>query len=289
MKLNFKYIFAALSLAAVFASCDRRAEFQSAKFITLDHDSYSVDETVGEISIPVHICNPDCRGGVNVSVSIIESTAVAGTDFEVVSPESGVLAFGPNDTTKIVTIKILPHEGVYTGSKAFGVKVASATEGVTVGNTNTASVQIKDIDHPLSMFIGDWTGVYALANGQKLQHTISIVPDSEDPTKLTVENFELYFAVAGGEVAPDANVFNASVNDEKTVLTISEKQDVSANYPGVVIRGFNAPTLQAATGYCDIELHLNSDGTLVMPNGFGCLDAEGWWMYYFGGTVFTKE
>lgn len=288
MKINFKYILTAMAVIALSVSCDNKAEFQSEKFVTMDHYSYSVAETVGEVVLPVHIYNQDCKD-VQVSVKAVDGTAVAGTDYEILTPSSGVLSFAEGTDSLTVKVAIKPQVGKYTGNLNFYIQVNSATEGVVNGNLTTAMVTIRDLDHPLAAFLGDWTGVYALANGQKLPNTISIVADPDDVTKVTIENLELYFAIAGGEVAPDANVFKASVNEDKTIITIPQKQEVSPNYPGTVIRGFNAPSLQDATGYCDIELHLNPDGTLVMPNGFGALDSEGWWMCYSGGIVFTKN
>ena len=288
MKANFKHILAALAVVAMTASCDRTADFKCSKFVTVDHTSYSVPEDGGEVIIPVHVLNATAED-VQVSVTSVDGTAKEGVDYELIAPTSGLLNFPAGTDSLAVKVSIKPQVGKYTGNMNFYIQVSSATEGVVNGNLTTAMVTIRDLDHPLAAFLGDWTGVYALANGQKLPNTISIVADPDDVTKVTIENLELYFAIAGGEVAPDANVFKASVNEDKTIITIPQKQEISPNYPGTVIRGFNAPSLQDATGYCDIELHLNPDGTLVMPNGFGALDSEGWWMYYSGGIVFTKN
>ena len=77
MKLNFKNILAAAALSALFVSCDRTAEFEPGQFVSLDHYSYSVNETAGEVVIPVHVYNATSE--VQVAVSVISSTAEEGT------------------------------------------------------------------------------------------------------------------------------------------------------------------------------------------------------------------
>ena len=291
--MNFKHILAALSLVALFASCDRTVDFQSSKFVTLDHYSYSVDETTTEVTIPVHIYNPN-QSEVQVAVSAIESTAKAGTDFEITSPASGVLTFGPNDTTQVVKVQIKGQVGTYTGNKVFGIQVASATEGVATGNTNVAAVTIKDLDHPLAAFIGDWTstGPLTTAAGTISSWTFTISPDPEDVNKVVIENLELLFAYHNGMVAPDYNVFSGEVNADKTKLSIKGVQAVG--YYDYYIVGMTTPTHSATTGFAEaIEFNLNEDGSLTMPNGFYTIwsnEEDGTSLEYFvnGGVTFTK-
>lgn len=282
MKLNFKYTLATLALAGLLASCDRTAEFQSEKFVTVDNTSYSVTETAGEVTIPVHLYNAD-NNEVSVSVTVVPGTAEEGVDYEIVSPASGVLTFAAGEQTKDVTIAIKSHEGVYTGNKNFMVQVASATEGVANGNLTVAAVTINDLDHPLSAFFGDWTGNFSTGRGGYAGHTITISPVEGDVTKLLINNLEPYFASAG-LVAPNYNVFEGVVNEERTTVTISMGQAIG--YGSVFIVGTNDPA--GDTDFADVIMVLNADGTLTMPNFWGVLDADGWWNYCFGPTVLSK-
>lgn len=282
MKLNFKYTLATLALAALFASCDRKAEFKSEKFISVDNNSYSVSEVVGEVTIPVHLYNAD-NSEVKVSVTVLPGTAEEGVDYEVVTPASGVLTFAAGETTKEVKVAIKSHEGVYTGNKNFAVQVASATEGVLVGKFDTAAVTINDLDHPLSMFIGDWTGKFSTGRGVYDGHTITISPVEGDITKLYINNLEPYFAI-NGLVAPNYNVFEGVVNEDKTVITISMGQAIG--YGSVYLIGFADPNGDTTTA--DVTIELNQDGTLTIPNFWGVLDSGGWWNYCFGPTVLSK-
>ena len=288
MKLNFKYIFAALSLAAVFASCDRRAEFQSAKFITLDHYSYSVDETVGEISIPVHIYNQDCHE-VQVSVKGVDGTALAGTDFELLSPTSGVLTFPGGTDSLVVKVAIKPHEGVYTGNKSFKVQVASTTDGVVNGNLTTAVVTINDLDHPLSAILGDYTatGLVAIAGGAA-QWKVTFAANEESVSKVDVINLSCFDETVVGDVSEDMNV-----------ITIPYGQLYEANgyvtmFCGYGIGGYyedegNLILTRTETGWKQSSDIDDSE----MQWGIGCLatDGEGnplgWLNYIYPGMVLT--
>lgn len=281
MKLNFKYTLATLALAALFASCDRTAEFKSEKFISVDNNSYSVTEVAGEVTIPVHVYNAD-NNEVNVSVTVLPGTAEEGADFEVVTPASGVLTFAAGETTKEVKIAIKSHEGVYTGNKNFAIQVASATEGVLVGKFDTSLITINDLDHPLSKFIGDWSGDFNTGRGLYAGHTITIAPVEDDVTKLYINNLEPYFAT-NGLVAPDYNVFVGDVNEDKTVITITVGQAIG--YQSAYIIGTADPAGDAETA--DITIVYNEDGTLTIPNFWGVYGG-GWWNYCFGPTVLSK-
>lgn len=281
MKLNFKYTLATLALAALFASCDRTAEFKSEKFISVDNNSYSVTEVEGEVTIPVHVYNAD-NNEVNVSVTVLPGTAEEGADFEVVTPASGVLTFAAGETTKEVKVAIKSHEGVYTGNKNFAIQVASATEGVSVGKFDTSLITINDLDHPLSKFIGDWSGDFNTGRGLYAGHTITIAPVEDDVTILYINNLEPYFAT-NGLVAPDYNVFVGDVNEDKTVITITVGQAIG--YQSAYIIGTADAAGDAETA--DITIVYNEDGTLTIPNFWG-IYGGGWWNYCFGPTVLSK-
>ena len=287
--MNFKHILAALSLVALFASCDRRVEFQSSKFITLDHYAYSVNETTPEVSIPVHIYNPD-QSEVQVTVSVIESTAKTGTDFEVTSPASGILTFGPNDSTQVVKVQIKGQTGTYTGNKSFAIQVASATEGVTVGNTNVAAVTIIDLDHPLSSILGDYTatGLVATAGGQA-QWDVTLSANEESISKVNVYNLSWCEETLVGEVSEDM-----------TVITIPFGQMYVASGYATMFCGYGEGGYYAPAG--NLILTKTETGWVQstdiddaeMTWGIGCLATSdgsplGWLDYMLPGIVLTDK
>lgn len=206
MKINFKYIIAALALVAATASCDRKIDFPADKFVTLDHYAYSVDETAQEVVIPVHIYHQD-NNDVQVAVKLIADSAVEGTDYEIISPESGVLNFtGGNDSLSI-KIAIKPHVGTYTGTKKFGVQVTSTTEGVMHGEAASATVTIKDIDHPLAAILGDYTATALVASaGGQASWPVSFAANDESISMVNVTNLSWYNETVVGTVSDDMNV-----------------------------------------------------------------------------------
>ena len=86
------YIIAAALTLVLTASCNRKVGFEHETFATLDAVSYSVDETVGKLIVPVSIYNPT-GAEVQISVSVDDVTATSGTDYDIVSPALGLLTF----------------------------------------------------------------------------------------------------------------------------------------------------------------------------------------------------
>lgn len=287
MKLNFKYTLATLALAGLFASCDRTAEFKSEKFISVDNTSYTVTEVAGEVTIPVHVYNADSE--VNVSVTIIPGTAEEGTDYEVTTPASGVLAFAPGETTKEVKVAIKAHEGVYTGNKNFAVQVASATDGVVVGNLNTAVVTVTDLDHPLSSILGEYvaTGLCASAGGQA-SWAVTFAANDESISKVNVINLSWFDETLVGDVSEDL-----------TTITIPYGQMYIASgyytmFCGWSAGGYYSPSGNLILTKTDAGWVQSSDlDTADRQWGIGCLATDngtplGWLDYMYPGLVLTK-
>lgn len=187
----------ALAYACVFCSCDRKAEFQSESFATFETASYAVSETAGTFKIPVTIYNPTNRN-VRVMVEAYDDTAEQGVngDYNIVYPENKLLDFAPGESTKEIEIE-LNHDKQMTGSKYFTVVISSSDPSFKVGELNTVSCKIKDNEHPLSMFIGDWVGeamAIDLSSGTVTPTVlnVSILEDENDETykKLRIKNLD---------------------------------------------------------------------------------------------------
>ena len=83
-------IIAAALLLLVASSCGRKVTYEYSTYATLESSSYSFDEDVEEVTIPVTIYNPTGLE-VQLAVSTIEGKAEEDKDFEIISPISGVL------------------------------------------------------------------------------------------------------------------------------------------------------------------------------------------------------
>lgn len=91
----------------------------------------------------------------NVSYEVLDSTAKAGVDYELVD-ETGVLRFDAENRTCPIQIRLLnPNYGEYTGNKVFSIRLTS-TGSVNLGAEKTCLVTIADADHPLAPILGTY-------------------------------------------------------------------------------------------------------------------------------------
>ena len=284
-------IIAAAMALVLSASCNRNIEFQHETFATFDAVTFSVDETVGRVSVPVSIYNPT-GSEIQVTVKAVDGKGVSGVDYEIVSPASGILTFSGDVTSQNIEVEITDFSGEFTGSKDFTIEIASATAGVSVGNLNTARFTIKDLDHPLAAFIGDWTGAPLVDYFYGDQYTLNltIIANDDDPTfsSVYVQNIDPYFASAGFNAANGCNTFLAVANTERTQLTLESGQPIG--YKTCQLIGFDGPDLSTASTTQYLLFDLNADGTLTIPNAYGVYNAgEGWYSAYLGGLTLSKN
>lgn len=284
-------IIAAAMALVLSASCNRNIEFQHETFATFDAVTFSVDETVGRVSVPVSIYNPT-GSEIQVTVKAVDGKGVSGVDYEIVSPASGILTFSGDVTSQNIEVEITDFSGEFTGSKDFSIEIASATAGVSVGNLNTARFTIKDLDHPLAAFIGDWTGapLVDFFYGDQYTLNLTIIANDDDPTfsSVYVQNIDPYFASAGFNAANGCNTFLAVANAERTQLTLESGQPIG--YKTCQLLGFDGPDLNTAGTTQYMLFDLNADGTLTIPNAYGVYNAgEGWYSAYLGGLTLSKN
>ncbi len=254
------------AIALLLVSCDRKVEFKHDTFATLNTVRYTVREDAGEFKIPVTIYNPT-GSEVQLIVKTDDETAVQDVDYEIVTPANGVLTFSGDESQKDVVIK-LNHNKAFQKSKTFYLSIAATDENFTIGNLNTATCVIKDAEHPLDMFIGEWKGTaLSVFDGTSYPLTVNISEDESDETytKLKVDGLE---PMQLSSVTPLSGVVNA----EKTQLTISGGQQIGyldayssffTFYP-FAIAGENLNIGEVLT----ITL---KDGALSLDSVYGCL------------------
>ena len=268
------------------ASCNRKMEFQHETFATFDAVSFGVDETVGQVKVPVSIYNPT-GSEIQITLKAVDGKAVEGVDYEVVSPTSGILTFSGDQTTQEITVNITDYSGEFTGAKDFKLVIESATAGVSVGNYNTASFNIKDLDHPLSKFIGTWEGTMAGMFQSAAWPTSFIVAADENDdtfTKLILDDgINPYFIAAGIKGA----TFQAEVSGDQIIVYAEQPM----GYSDVVVLGFDAADPNEASAYDHLRFQYNEDGTLTQLNAYGAYTpgAGGFYEIYMGGPVFTRK
>ena len=215
-------IFKALVLlagVASLASCVKYAEYKWAPYASLYLKSATIEENENgtEFALPVRVYNNN--GDCAVTYTIEEVSAKNGENF-IPLDNSGVLNFTKDIDSLAIKVKIIGKPGVYTGNQVFRIKLASATNNVTLGTLNTCSVTIKDLDHPLSAMFGDWSakGVTVNSNGAMTYQSwsVSVSAVEGDPTKIAVDHITP-FSVAYGSYVKDMPVVGTVSADKKTI------------------------------------------------------------------------
>lgn len=277
---------AAVSALLLSASCNRKYEYEQLTYATLYKTSYSVAENIGEVKIPV-LLNNATGAEVNISVALTEGLAEEGTDYELISPASGMLTFSGETDSLDIVISIKSFEGEFTGSKDFSLEIASLSEGVSVGNYATAKVSISDLDHPLSPLLGNWKGATTEQfNALGLNMAFTINADAKDFTKVVVSTKDFMIGI------PVEMSGTGEINSDGTgsIVIYAEQPlgiDLNAG-PGCYI-GLSTPEYGESSKIADIVMNLNADGTLTVPNGIAIMDDKYIYACYVGGYTMTKE
>lgn len=149
---------AALVVAASCAKMNQRPVFNPAdSFAAFDKTVMSASEEAGRVQIPVTIGSIDpIATTVTYSVDTENSTAIAGTHFNLVDP-SAVLTFANDARTAYIELDILPIRGEagYTGDKVIYLNLNGSND-VKMGNSKVCKFTINDLDHPLSAILGEY-------------------------------------------------------------------------------------------------------------------------------------
>lgn len=292
MKKNI--LFFTTLMLIVFSSCDRKAEFKSVSFVTLENTSYSVGEDAETLKIPVTIynaSNQEVQVIVKVSTESYDDNKKAEEDknFRLSKPQTGVLTFAPGETTKDIELEIL-HDPAQTGSKYLDITIQSADEDFITGNINKTSCRIRDLEHPLKEFIGDWTGEVEDYWMGPTTLTMSIAEDQNDDTgtKLRISNIDPISATL-----PKAYSVKAVANEEKTAITIANDQPVGKDeqygYYSLVAVSITANGMTYADPLTLTYSESNGQKKLAFSGAYGTI-ASGYIMtLYLPGIVLTKK
>lgn len=234
-----------LASVALLGACNlnETPEFDDADaFVAFGGISFSAEETAEVLKVPVRLTSLN-NLSTTVTYEVIDSTAIAGRDYEL-SGGATVLNFDGKEPVQHIEINILPHEGEFTGDRIFGIALKSAGN-VNLGSNDTVFVKILDLDHPLSAILGSYTAVgTSYFNGTE-SWTVTIEKDpAGDVSKVWITNL-----VAGGS-SPSTPLYGV-VNEDKTELKIpvGQKIAVSSSYPSILFEGFYGP--DGATGIPD--------------------------------------
>lgn len=176
------YIFIACgAILSLLVGCRDKMDYETTAFVNLDKAALVVDENVGTVSIPVKLGSLKGDGNTAVTFKVVGGKAVEGKNFTV-EPAGKVLNFDGSGEAQNIKINIVDQKGVFTGALDFAIVLESATNDYLIGGTNTLRVTIKDLDHPLTDFFGDWQVQCNTAVKGKAKYTMTLSPDDDDVT-----------------------------------------------------------------------------------------------------------
>ena len=294
MKNIIKYAIALVAAGAVMASCDiNKPDIfdDDNAFVAFDKGTMSITEAAGaKLSIPVTLASV---AGIEESVSfkVVDGTAVAGTNFELLTV-SGVLNFDAENRTQYIEIEIL-HDGKFTGDITFSVEFVN-TGSVQAGAENKCTVTIMDSDHPFSAVLGTYsvTGISGRAGGEATW-TASISADPSDINRLLLTDF----VDLGGSGLEGALVYYGTIDDEMTTITIPIGQTATFSGTDFYLWGMDASEADIETG--TITVTILKDGDTVTGLDFGdTMGIEvvvtegpnaGYWGFVYPGITATKD
>jgi subtilisin family serine protease len=171
----------------------------NASTVQFSADTYSVNENAGTATITVtRTGNTDTSQSVGY-VTDNTGTATLGTDY---NPTSGLLNFGPGETTKTFTIQIF-DDAVVEPTETVLIRLLNPSSGTSLGTPSNATLSILDDDQ-----IGP----------NSVQFSASSTSVAEGAGKFTVT-----VTRTGADVTHTASVFYQTANG-----TASERSDYTA-------------------------------------------------------------
>ncbi len=295
MKRILNIISVALLLMFV-ASCGRKMGFEYTSYVSLENVSYSVDEDVELLYIPVKVYNSN-GGEVQVKVSTEDGKAKEGTNYSIVSPVSGILSLAAGEEEGVIVVEIVNIDDPDPdGTLDFSVKISSVEGSSTpVGGCNKAQVRINDLNHPLRAFIGTWSGSITEYQGAPTPITISILPFENDNTfnKLMIYDLDPYWASTGYSAEKGFNIVQAVGNPDKKSIVVEPEQIIVDDPDAELVMMLYSFDLKPDGIYMgnNITLAINEDGTLTIKNAYGCINNADGYIYslYEAGAVLTKK
>ena len=217
MKLNIKYLSFLLAGAVALASCDKNEPNvfdDKDAFVAFDVVTASYEEDSVSFKVPVTLAS--VKGlEETVKFEIVtpeEKGAVEGVNYKLVTT-SGVLIFDAENRTQYIEFMSIP-DSVYTGDLKFTVKLLPS-ETLPVGSESECTVNIVDIDHPLTFMLGAYTATGVNYWDGPCTWSMTLYKDADDVHKVWIENlFQL-----DSWAAPDTRFYGV-VSDDNTTLNI---------------------------------------------------------------------
>ena len=274
MKNTIKVLALAV-IAAGLVSCVDKPEFSRVPFVSMYRTSATISESeAGTVyNIPVKLYNTNEATSVSYTVS---GTATNGVDYTL-ADQSGVLNIPAGADSTAIAVKVTGQPGTFTGNLTMKVILQSATAGVTIGNFDTFTITIKDLDHPLSELFGSYTmaGVSVNSNGgySYPTWTVNVSQYDGDTKRVWFDNLTYFSATAYHSYTGNAPVYGIVSDDKKTItFPFPQKTTGSLNAFGldnVWMFAHEGTDGVYITDNVDVVFTLGEDGRWTTTQSFG--------------------
>ena len=263
MKTIFFKIMAGAALVTAFASCELNdfPTFDEAdSFVAIDKTSILVDETAGQVIIPVTIASVDPMKTA-VTYEIVDSTAKVNQHYKI-TDESGVLSFDGTTRTQNIVVDIIDSTGVYTGDLVFTVNLLSGGKNLNLGANSTCVVKIGDLDHPLAAILGTYKATgFSYFDGVQENWTLTMYKDDKDIKVVWIDG--IISALAGTYPSADFRVYG-NVSDDMNTISLPLGQVLPTLYSGTALSlwAFNGSSV-SSSGTLEFTC---KDGVWTLPD-----------------------
>lgn len=290
MRNIFKFLI--IGVLAILASCDDLNEVpefsDSDAFVAFDNALVGVNEDGLTLNVPVTLASISGMSQ-SITYTIIDGTAKEGVNFTL-EDASQTLTFDAENRTQYIVINIVNDPGVFTGDLSFQIQL-SEDGAIKPSAQNMCDVVIRDLDHPLAAYLGEWTASGNSAYNGDVQWTVTIDKDPEDVTVLWVSEI-IYGFVKYGYTYPSRDTrFYAVVNEDGEMqfpigqTCAYQYQDT---YP-ISLEGLTSEGDIVDSG--KITVTLSEDQKVLSFDELGVFvnDETGGWDAIFPGMTWTKN
>lgn len=261
MKRFIGYVSAMVAGVVLTASCDinKPDVFDDTDaFVSFDkltvsvEDGYTANNDGAYFRVPVSLASVVGIKG-SVSFTVKDGTAKEGVDFELVTT-SGAVTFDAEHRTNYIEFNVL-HNKEVTGDLTFSIELVSAAP-LAVGEENTCTVTVADIDHPFAALFGTYTmngNIVAdemITQFEETEWKARIGKDAGDYSRVLITNlqgpadgFEQYLQFYGiidngmttitvpyGQTCDVLGQFNVALYGLETDYTVDDNGDVAEEY-----------------------------------------------------------
>lgn len=193
--------------------------------------TYTVPNSSGAVNVTVSFSRAfDPNGTFTVNYATVDGTAIHGRDY---TANSGTLIFGPNETTKTITVQITPQPAGQP-ARQFKVVLSDPSSGSVLGENSVATITITNPDFSTKLFNISTRGPVQAGNDVMIAGFIVQGGPDKQLVLRGIGPSLTQFGVPGAVADPtlslvDANGTQLAFNDDYTSDSAADQQTLANN------------------------------------------------------------